>query len=132
MGIVRGSETDFSQVKKIVHRGKEIAVQKKLRKGRTGFTSAHNTRETYGARSHAAIAHLGRIIMNTVTFCYSCGLATGLNTVILPCFCTMFWLRKSKCYKSWESTFSQVRFQSFSFELFPMPDKKESSCRMPA
>ena len=104
--IVRGSETDFSQGKKIVRRGKEIAVQKKLRKGRTGFTSAHNTRETYGARSHAAIAHLGRIIMNTVTFCYSCGLATGLNTVILPCFCTVLAKKKQMLQKLGKHIFS--------------------------
>ena len=41
--------------------------------------------------------------MNPVTCCYSCGQATGLNAVIVPCFCTMFWLRKSKCYESFES-----------------------------
>ena len=63
--------------------------------GSAGFSSAPNTRETYGARSHAAIARLDRVIVNTVT----CGLATGLNAVVLTRFCALFRLRKGECYK---------------------------------
>ena len=69
-----------------------------------------------------AIAHLGRVVFNTVTCCYSRGLATGLNAVILTRFCAMFRLRKSECYESFESEFFKgARFQSFSFESIPMP-----------
>ena len=62
---------------------KEKKEKRKMKKGSTGFSSALNTRETYGTRSHAAIARLGRVIVNTVTRCESRGLATGLNAVIL-------------------------------------------------
>ena len=68
-----------------------------------------------------AIAYPNRVIVNTVTCCYSHGLATGLNAVILTSFCAMFWLRKSKCYESFESV-GGARFQSFSFESVPMPE----------
>ena len=145
MGIVHkntdycGSETDFPRRNFYVYGEKKSAVQKrkKKKKGSTSFSSALNTRETYGACSHVAVAHLGRIIVNTVTCCYSRGLATGLNAVILTCLCAMFQLRKSKCYKSSQGKFSRVgwgvvgvgggggaRFQSFSFKSVPMPEIK--------
>ena len=85
----RGIETDFPRRKTTVRGEKKSPVQKekgekrKKKKGSTGFSSALNTRETYGTRSHAAIARLGRVIVNTVTRCESRGLATGLNAVIL-------------------------------------------------
>ena len=96
-------ESDFLRRKTTVRVEKKSAVQK-------GST-----------RSHAAIARLGHVIVNTVTRCYSRGLATGLNTVILTCFCAMFRLRKSECYESFESESSGgrgggARFQSSSFE----------------
>ena len=111
--------------KKKCSHGKEICcTKKKKKKGSTGFSSAPNTRKTHGAHSHVAITRLGRIIVNTVTCCYSRRLATGLNAVILTCFCAMFQLRKSECYKSFESKCSggEARFQSFSFKSVPMPD----------
>ena len=90
MGIVRenanfcGIETDFSRRKTTVRGEKKSAVQKKKKKKRKHrFSSALTTRETYGTRSQAAIARLGRVIVNTVTRCYSRGLTTGLNAVIL-------------------------------------------------
>ena len=78
-----------------------------------------------------AVAHLGRVIVNTVTCCYSRGLATGLNAVILTYFCAMFRLRKSKCYESFKSELlfkilffvGGTRFQSFCFESVPMHDR---------
>ena len=80
MGIVpenahfHSSETDFPQRKKIVHGEKKLAVQKKEgKKESTSFNSAPNTHQTYGARSHAAIACLGHVIVNTVTCCYHSG-----------------------------------------------------------
>ena len=95
----RGGRTD-------VYKEKVLAAQKrKEKKGSTGFSSALNTCETYGVRSHAAIARLGRVIVNTVTCYYSCRLATGLNAVVLTHFCAMFQLRKSKCYESFEFCF---------------------------
>ena len=105
---------------KNVSMGKRNWLYKKRKKGSTGSTL--NTLETYEAHLHAAIAHLGHIIVNTVTRCYSCGLATGLNAVILTRFCTMFRLRESECYESFESDFFKgARFQSFSFESIPIP-----------
>ena len=53
-------------------RGKETGERKK---GSTGSGSSPNTRETYGARSHAAVARLGRVINRE----HNLGLATGLN-----------------------------------------------------
>ena len=95
------NETDFP-------RRKKLAVQKKRKKREsTSFSSAPNTLETYKAHSHVAIACLGCVIVNTVTCCYSHGLATGLNAVILTR--TMFWLRKRKCYERFESKFSGRR-----------------------
>ena len=47
------------------------------------------TRETYGVHAQAAITCLHHLIMNTVTGCYACGQALGLNAVIpasAPCF----------------------------------------------
>ena len=102
MGIVhenvnfRGSETDFLPPPKMS--GGKTAVTKK-EEGRTGFSSAPNTGEMYGVHSHVAIAHLGRVIANTVTCCYSHRLAIGLNADILTHSCAMFWLRKRKCYE---------------------------------
>ena len=110
IGIVRknanfcDSETDSAE-KKIVLREKKSVVRKKKKKGSTSFSSAPNTRETYGMRSHAAIARLGHVIVNTVTCYYSRRLATGMNAGILTCFCAMFRLRKSECYESFESNF---------------------------
>ena len=83
--------------------GKEIGSTNKKKKGSTGFSSALNNHKTYRARSRAAIACLRCVILNTVTCCYSRGLATGVNTVILTRFCSMFQLRRSKCYESFES-----------------------------
>ena len=101
MGIVHknanfcGSETDFSLREKIFHGEKKLPVQQQ----KNGFRSAPNTHETYGVRSHAAIALLGHVIVKTVTCCCSRGLKTGFNTVIL------FQLRKSEFYKCFESEF---------------------------
>ena len=66
-------------------------TKKRRKKASTSFSSAWNTRKTYGVRSHAAIARLGHVIVNTVTCCYSRRLATGLNAVILTHFCAMSW-----------------------------------------
>ena len=92
------AKTQISAAVKLTFRGEnnfwwgnEIGSTKEKEKASTSFSSARNTRETYGARSHAAIAHLGHVIMNTVTCCYSHRLATGLNAVILTHFCAMFW-----------------------------------------
>ena len=132
------NENDFLWRQKIVRREKKLVTEKKRekrqKKGSTGFSSAPNTAETYRAHSHAAIAHLGHRILNTVTCCYSRRLATGLNTVILTCFCSMFQLRKSKCYKSFKSEFSGgwARFQSFPFESVPMPDSAPTSIYSPS
>ena len=76
-----------------------MGVQQK--KGSTCFSSASNTRKTYGAHSHAAITCLGHLIVNTASGCSR--QALGLNTVIPSCFCTLFWLRTSQCSKSFES-----------------------------
>ena len=89
-----GSETDFLQRKKNCPQGKEISDVKKMKKGSTSFSSASNTHETYGTRSHAAIARLGHLIVNTVTCYYSRRLATGMNAGILTCFCAMLRLRQ--------------------------------------
>ena len=80
-------------------RGKEYGGTKKKRS--TCFSSASNTRKTYGAHSHAATTCLGHLIVNTASGCSR--QALGLNTVIPPCFCTLFWRRTSQCSKSFES-----------------------------
>ena len=86
MGIVhenanfRGSETDFPQ-RKNCPQGKEIGGTRKI--GSTSFSSAPNTHETYEAHSHAAIARLGHVIVNTVTCCCCHRLATGLTQSFL-------------------------------------------------
>ena len=114
-------EIDLPWRRKSVRREKKLVTEKKVKKSKknrsTRFRSAPNTHETYRARSHAAISHLGHVIVNIVTCCYSRRLATGLNTVILTCFCSMFQLRKSKCYKSFKSKFSGgwARLQSVFF-----------------
>ena len=104
--------------------GKEIGgtKKKKRRNGNTGFSSAPNTCETYRTRSHEAIACRGLIILNTFTWCNSCGLATGLNAVLHTS--VLFQLRKSQCYKSFESEFSGGGmwgrgFPSFLLNQFP-------------
>ena len=74
--------------------------QTNTKKGSTGFSF---TRETYGVHSHMAIAHLSCSIVNTVTGSYFHGQALGLNTVLPTRFCAMFWLRKNKGSKSFES-----------------------------
>ena len=66
-----GSETDFAWRKNC--REKKLMVQKEKKKGSNSFSSAPNTCETYGAHSHAAIARLGHVIVNTVTCCYHSG-----------------------------------------------------------
>ena len=72
---------------------------------------------------------LGRVIVNTVT-CYSRGLATGLNAVILTHFCARFRLRKWECDESFESEISRgARFQSFSIESVPMPESFGASLK---
>ena len=73
-------------------------------KWNTGFSFAPNTNEIYGARSLAAVACLDHVIVNTntVTCYYSCGLAAGLNAVILTPICAMIQQRKSECYESFE------------------------------
>ena len=120
-------------VKLTCHREKNGLGEKKStgqkrrgeKNGSTSFSSAPNTHETYGAHSHAAIARLGCVIVNTVTCCYSQGLAIGLNRVILTHLCAMFQLSKSKCYESFETKFSRKGFGgldfSFSFESVPLP-----------
>ena len=82
--------------------GKEISSTK--RKKEAPVLVPHwIPRETYRTCSHTAVTHLGHIIVNTVTHCYSHGLATGLNAVILTRLCAVFRLRKSECYESFES-----------------------------
>lgn len=44
---------------------KKLAVQKEKKKGSNSFSSAPNTCETYGAHSHAAVARLGHVIVNS-------------------------------------------------------------------
>ena len=72
-------------------------------KGSTGFSSALNTRKTYGVCSHVAITRLSQLIVNTAAGCYSHGQALGLNAVIPTHFCTMFWLGKGECSESFKS-----------------------------
>ena len=74
--------------------------QTHTKKGSTGFSF---TRETYGAHSHMAVAHLSHSVVNTVTGSYFHGQPLGLNTVLPKGFCAMFWLRKKKGSKSFES-----------------------------
>ena len=50
-----------------------------------------------------ATAHLSHLIVNAAASCYSCRQALGLNAVSPTCFCTMFWLRKSKCSEIFEN-----------------------------
>ena len=76
--------------RKIVHEEKKLAEEK----GITGFSSAPNPCETYGAHSHLAVACLGRVIVNIVACCYSCGPATGLKTDSYTL--SAFWLRKKQ------------------------------------
>ena len=108
--------------KNVCGREKKLAVQKI---GSTGFSSALNTHRTNEACSYTVIAHLGHVIVNAVICRYSHRLATGLNAVILTRFCTVFWLTKIKCYKSFDSYFflgaGAARFQSFSFKSISMP-----------
>ena len=117
MGIVpenahfRGSETDTPPPPPPHPPKKNVGGKnggKKTKKGRTGFSSATNTREMYGMRSHVAIARLGCVMANKVTCSYSRSLAIGLNADILTHFCAMFRLRKRKCYENFESKFSGV------------------------
>ena len=56
----------------------------------------------HGVHSYAAIACLGHVIFNTVSCCYSCGLATGVNTVILTCFYTVPAKKKWILQKFWK------------------------------
>ena len=98
----RGSETDSAERER-----KQISTGKRNRgkgrgtkRGSTGFSSAPNTRETYWARSHAAIARLNRL--KTAAGCHSRGQALGMNVVIPTRFWAMFRLRKSECFESFE------------------------------
>ena len=82
--------------------GKEIGGTKKKNKKKrsigfsftpnthkTECSSTLNTCKTYRAQSYVAIARLCHVMMNKVTCCYCCRLATGLNTAILTRFCTV-------------------------------------------
>ena len=63
--------------------GKETGGTKRKKEKKEALVLVqHQIPAKYGARSHAAIARLGRVIVNTVTCFYSRGLATG--------FCAMF------------------------------------------
>ena len=85
---LRGSETDSAEKKKKKSHGeKKSGVQIK---GSTDFSSAPNTRETFGAHSHVVIARLSRLIVNNAAGCYFRRQALGLNTVIPTRFCAMF------------------------------------------
>ena len=101
-----GIKTDFLWKETIVHGEKKLAVQKEKKKESTGFSSTLNTHKTYRAHSHVAIARHGHVIVNTVTYCYYCRLAIGLNAAILTHFCTMFCLRITK-HENFESEFSR-------------------------
>ena len=99
----RGSETNSAEgKKKDCLWGKETGGTKK-EKGSTGIGSAPQPCKTDGVHSHAAVAHLGCLIVNTTNGCYSCGQSLGLNTVIPTHFCAMFQLRKSEYSESFES-----------------------------
>ena len=74
MGIVpetanfHSSENYFLRRKTTVRGEKKLAVQKERnKKGSTGFSSTPKTCKTYQMRSHAAIARLVHVIVNTVT-----------------------------------------------------------------
>ena len=103
---------------------KKLAVQKI---GSTGFSSALNTHRTNEACSYTVIARLGHVIVNAVICRYSHRLATGLNAVILTRFCTVYWLTKIKCYKSFDSYFflgggggrGRLDFRVFLSNRFP-------------
>ena len=63
-----GSEIDFQWRKTIVHGENKLVLQRGKKGERsTSFSFTLNTCETYGAQSHLAIAHLGHVIVNTVT-----------------------------------------------------------------
>ena len=83
----------------------------KEKKGSTGFCSVPNTQKTNRAHSHAAITHLGCVIVNTVTCCYSRRLATGLNAVIPTRF------RAVSAKKKWK--FWKRIFRVFLWNQFP-------------
>ena len=74
----RCSETDFPEKKKMPA-GKRNRWHKKKKKGKgnTSFGSTPNTHKTYGACLHAAVARLGRVIVNTVIRCYHSGYKKG-------------------------------------------------------
>ena len=96
----------LSTEKKNCPQGKEIVcTKKKKKKGSTGFNSAPNTRKTHSVHSHEAITRLGRIIVNTVTCCYSRRLATGLNAVILTFLCYVSAKKKWMLQKFWKQMF---------------------------
>ena len=69
-------------------------------------------------RIHMRLSPVGCGIVNTVTCCYSQGLAIGLNGVILTHLCAMFQLSKSKCYESFETKFSRKGFGGLDFRVF--------------
>ena len=95
-----GSETDFPQREKNCPWGKEIGgTKKEEKKKEAAVLVPHQIPAKHTERVHM---HHGYIIFSTVTCCYSHGLATGLNAVILTHFCATFRLRKSKCYESFE------------------------------
>ena len=106
LGIVHenfhGSETDCRE--KNCPQGKETGGTRKI--GRTGFSSAPNTHETYEAHSNVAIAHLGRVIVNTITCCCCHGLATGLTQSFLHASALCFsFLKKQMLQKFWKQIF---------------------------
>ena len=92
--------------------------------GSTDFSFTLNTCKTYGVQSHPAIAHLGHVIVNTVTCCYCRGLATGLTVVILTRFCAVSAKEKQNVMKVLKANFrgwvgGGLDFRVFLLNQFP-------------
>ena len=102
----------FAALKLTFHGEKQLSAWKrnqryKKEKKKEALVLVSHRIATKHICSHAAITRLGHVIVNTVTHCYSRGLATGLNAVILTHFCAMFRLRKSERYNCFESKISE-------------------------
>ena len=116
--------TFFAAVKLFVEkpncRGGRNQRYEKEKKGSTGFSSVPNTQKTFRGHSHAAITHLGRVIVNTVTCYYSCRLATGSNAVIPTRLRTV---SAKKKWKFWKRIFCRraggLDFRVFLWNQFP-------------
>ena len=127
MGIVHenenfhGSETDCRE--KNCPQGKETGGTRKI--GRTGFSSAPNTHETYEANSHVDIAHRGCVIVNTITCCCCRGLATGLTQSFLHA--------SALCFSFLKKQMLQKFFRVFLLNQFPsMPARSNNLSRGPS